>query len=62
MVWKAEQLHDADIAAYDAFHPNAPTAPDGTHAKLRVGFVRRNDRLPARASVGGRATTQASGE
>jgi len=25
MVWKAEHLHDADIAAYDASHPDAPT-------------------------------------
>jgi len=25
MVWKAEHLHDADVAAYDASHPDAPT-------------------------------------
>ena len=24
MVWKAEHLHDADITAYDASHPDAP--------------------------------------
>jgi STE24 endopeptidase len=27
MVWKAEHLHDADIVAYDASHPDAPGAP-----------------------------------
>jgi len=26
MVWKAEHLNDADIVAYDAAHPDAPTA------------------------------------
>jgi hypothetical protein len=24
MVWKAEHLNDADIAAYDAAHPGTP--------------------------------------